>query len=83
MRVPRATTTAALIILAPLHRFAFYLVAVYPTEPFSWCDFFMFISFAVGSGVLVYTSYPENFNSTAVFDFLSCTKSKRGRELSP
>jgi len=57
--------------------YAVYLCVVFPAELYSWMDFVMVVSFAVGAGLMVYTTYPENFGSSVFFDALTCSKAPK------
>ena len=38
------------------------------------------LSFTLGSFLFLYAFYPDNYSSTVVFDFLTCSKSERRRK---
>jgi len=49
----------------------------YPTYLVSWLDFIMGVAFIAGAGLMVYASYPKNFNSTMAFDTLTCSRAPK------
>lgn len=52
-------------------------VILYPTYLVSWLDFIMGVAFIAGAGLMVYASYPQNFNSTMAFDTLTCSRAPK------
>lgn len=65
------------LLSASLFPFLVLDVIWYPTYLLSWLNFIMGVAFIAGAGLMVYTSYPQNFNSTVAFDTLTCYRAPK------
>ena len=59
--------------------YAVFVCVAFPAELYSWLDFVMVTSFALGAGLMVHASYPENFGSSVFFDTLTCSKGPKAK----